>query len=256
MTLITEAKLRAMLSKGIPNPYLALQGDIFTPAAIDFLKGRGISVEYRANHLSEQSGNRSELTTPVGVSNRHVHLSPADVEKLFGSGYVLTAERALSQPGQYAAKEKLTLLGPKGIIQGVRILGPARTESQVEISRTDGYQLGVHPPVRLSGSLEGTPGITLIGPAGFVTLSRGVIVAKCHVHMSLQEAAQFQVADGDRLILQTMGERPIIYPDVIVRTSPSYRLDFHIDLDEANAANLRSGDMVRVIGKQEASERR
>lgn len=119
----------------------------------------------------------------------------------------------------------------------------------MEISKTDGFQLGIHPPVRLSGNIEETPGITLIGPKGFVTLERGVIVAKCHVHMSLEDAKRFGVENGDTLMLQTTGERPIIYPDVAVRVSPSYALDFHIDLDEANAANLRTGDVVTVRGK-------
>jgi putative phosphotransacetylase len=119
----------------------------------------------------------------------------------------------------------------------------------VEISKTDGFVLGIHPPVRLSGSIEGTPGITLIGPKGFVTLEKGVIVAKCHVHMSVEDAAQFGVKNGDSLILRTTGDRPIIYPDVAVRVSPNYALDFHIDMDEANAANLKTGDQVTVCGK-------
>lgn len=253
MALITETKLRTMLSKGIPNPYIATKEDKFTPAAIDFLKGRGISVEYHPNKPFDDPDNHSFMTIPVGVSNRHVHLSPADAEKLFGSGYALRSDRPLSQPGQYAAKEKVTLLGPKGIIQEVRVLGPLRGESQVEISRTDGYQLGIHPPVRLSGSLAGTPGVTLIGPSGFVTLSHGVIIAKCHVHMSMDDATRYAVANGDRITLQTMGERPIIFPDVIVRISPDYRLDFHIDLDEANAANIQTGDNVLYVGKNGAS---
>ncbi|MCK9909389.1 phosphate propanoyltransferase, partial [Microbacteriaceae bacterium K1510] len=143
---------------------------------------------------------------PVGVSNRHVHLSPEDVEILFGPGYSLVPERELSQPGQFAAKEKVTLLGPKGFIQGVRILGPARGATQVEISRTDGFQLGVHAPVRLSGDIEGTPGITLIGPSGCVVLAKGVIVAKRHVHMSPVDADRFEVKNGDTIILQTPGD--------------------------------------------------
>lgn len=190
-----------------------------------------------------------ELSIPVGVSNRHVHLSQEDVENLFGVGYQLTPLRPLSQPGQFAAKETVTLLGPKGNIKGVRILGPARGSSQVEISKTDGYTLGIHPPIRVSGSLEGTPGVTLIGPSGFVSLPNGVIVAKCHVHMSDAEARTSGVEDGDNLILQMRGERSLIFPDVTVRVSPRYALDFHIDLDEANAANLSTGDQVHLVGK-------
>ncbi|MGE5702938.1 MAG: phosphate propanoyltransferase [Clostridia bacterium] len=247
MALITETTLRAMLRTGIPNPFPVRANDRFTPAAIDFLKGRGIQMKASG---PEESVERSDLPTiPVGVSNRHVHLSPADVEKLFGQGYSLTPFRNLSQPGQFAAAELVTLHGPKGLIQNVRVLGPARGASQVEISKTDGFGLGIHPPVRLSGDIEGTPGITLIGPKGFVTLEKGVIIAKCHVHMSAEEARQFGVQNGDSLILQTTGDRPIIYPDVVVRVSPNYALDFHIDLDEGNAANLKTGDQVTVRGK-------
>ncbi|MED1953994.1 phosphate propanoyltransferase [Brevibacillus centrosporus] len=251
MALITETTLRAMLRSGIPNPYLVRAEDKFTPAAMDFLKGRGIKVE--AFQSSETSLQKSEyvnaLGIPVGVSNRHVHLSPEDVEKLFGVGYQLTPLRPLSQPGQFAAKETVTLLGPKGSITGVRILGPARGASQVEISKTDGFVLGIHPPIRVSGSLEGTPGITLIGPKGFVSLQTGVIVAKCHVHMSDTDALASGVQDGDSLMLQMSGERALIFPDVTVRVSNRYALDFHIDLDEANAANLSTGDIVHLIGK-------
>lgn len=251
MALITETTLRAMLRSGIPNPYLVRAEDKFTPAAIDFLKGRGIKVEAFQSSETEYPGSErvNPLSIPVGVSNRHVHLSPEDVEKLFGVGYQLTPQRPLSQPGQFAAKETVTLLGPKGNIQGVRILGPARGVSQVEISKTDGFTLGIHPPIRVSGSLEGTPGVTLIGPQGFVVLASGVIVAKCHVHMSDEDARTSGVQDGDSLMLQMRGERALIFPDVTVRVSPRYALDFHIDLDEANAANLSTGDQVHLIGK-------
>jgi putative phosphotransacetylase len=249
MTVITEAKLRSMLKKGIPNPYPVREGDKITPAAMDFLKGRGIQLKsYQSVELIPESMEEN-WTIPVGVSNRHVHLSPEDVERLFGPNYQLTPLRELSQPGQFAAHEKVTLLGPKGVMQGVRILGPARGATQVEISRSDCYQLGVQAPVRLSGSIEGTPGITLIGPKGFVVLDQGVIIAKCHVHMSPDDSQRFQVRHGDTVILQTMGDRPLIYPDVVVRVSPNYVLDFHIDLDEANAANLKTGDRIRLIGR-------
>ncbi|RNB90493.1 phosphate propanoyltransferase [Brevibacillus fluminis] len=246
MALITELSLRSMLSAGIPNPFPIEAGDKITPAAIDFLKGRGIQVK---PSQPNEAANDQPSSIPVGVSNRHVHLSQEHVEALFGKGHTLTPLRNLSQPGQFATAEVLTLHGPKGMIQHVRVLGPARGESQVEISRTDGFVLGIHPPVRLSGSIEGTPGITLIGPKGFVTLGRGVIIAKCHVHMSVEEAKQYGVTHGDSLVLRTAGERPIIFPDVSVRVSPQFALDFHIDLDEANAANLKTGDTVLIAGK-------
>jgi putative phosphotransacetylase len=251
MALITETYLRALLPKGIPNPFSIQTGDKMTPAAVDFLKERGIVWrEVKANHSSSQLKEQvTPFSIPVGVSNRHVHLSPDDVERLFGTGHALRLDRELSQPGQFAAKEKVMLLGPKGFIQNVRVLGPARGASQVEISRTDGFQLGVHAPVRLSGDINGSAGITIIGPSGCIVLSEGVIVAKCHVHMSLVDADRFQVKNGETLVLQTSGERPLIYPHVVVRVNERYALDFHIDLDEGNAANLTTGDSVYMIGK-------
>ncbi|MFC7392697.1 phosphate propanoyltransferase [Scopulibacillus cellulosilyticus] len=251
MALITEFQLRAMVKKGIPNPYPVYEGDKLTPAAADFLKERRIKLKaFNSNQdLERQHQMTGDLSIPVGVSNRHVHLSLEDLEKLFGADYRMMPLRQLSQPGQYAAKEQVTLLGPKGLIKNVRILGPSRGATQVEISKTDGFQLGIHPPVKLSGSIENTPGLTLIGPKGCIVLEKGVIIAKCHVHMSPNEAKKFDVNDGDSLMLQTLGERSIIFSEVIVRISQDYRLDFHIDLDEANASSLKTGDNVTMIGK-------
>jgi putative phosphotransacetylase len=251
MAVITETSLRAMHKSGIPNPFLLEKGDKLTPAAADFLKGRGIEVKSSEEHLQPAVQSQPERYIPVGVSNRHVHLSPEDVEALFGPGYQLTPLRELSQPGQFACQETVTIVGPKGSIHGVRILGPARGATQVEISRTDGFQLGVHAPVRMSGDIEGTPGLVLVTAKGSRILEKGVIVAKRHVHMSEAEAQEYQVQDGDTLILETTGERPIIYPDVVVRVNPRFALDFHVDLDEGNAANLKTGDRVKVIGKND-----
>jgi putative phosphotransacetylase len=251
MALITETYLRARLVSGIPNPFPLTDGDKLTPAAADFLKSRGISTQRQTSdpvNLRE-SVKSGGLTLPVGVSNRHVHLSPEHVEALFGSGNNLTPLRELSQKGQFAAKETVTLVGPKGIIPNVRILGPSRGVSQVEISRTDGFTLGIHPEVRLSGHIGGTPGITIAGGKAAIVLQEGLIVAKNHVHMSPEDAEKFQVAGGDSLIVQTLGDRPVLFADVIVRVSSHFSLDFHIDTDEANAAQLNTGDVVRVIGK-------
>ncbi|USG65543.1 phosphate propanoyltransferase [Brevibacillus ruminantium] len=249
MAVITETSLRALHKTGIPNPFLLEKGDKLTPAAADFLKGRGIEVKTSGEHLQPSVQEQPERYIPVGVSNRHVHLSPEDVETLFGPGYQLTPLRELSQPGQFACQETVTIVGPKGSLHGVRILGPARGVSQVEISRTDSFQLGVNAPVRMSGDLAGTPGLILVTAKGSRVLESGVIVAKRHVHMSVEEAAEYQVKDGDTLILQTTSERPIIYPDVVVRVNPRFSLDFHVDLDEGNAAHLKTGDRVQVIGK-------
>ncbi|MBD0380195.1 phosphate propanoyltransferase [Paenibacillus sedimenti] len=251
MALITEAYLRSRLVKGLPDPFPVRVGDKLTPAAVDFLKSRGIATCQIAPHptILPDKMALKDMSVPVGVSNRHVHLSPEHVETLFGSGYSLTPMRELSQSGQFAAHETVILIGPKGIIRNVRILGPSRGATQVEVSRTDGYVLGVHPPVRLSGHIEDTPGITLAGTKGTVVLLQGLIVAKSHVHMSPQDASKMKAESGDRLILQTLGERPLIFADVIARVNERFSLDFHIDTDEANAAGLKTGDVVRMIGK-------
>lgn len=249
MGIVTETHLRAMLAKGIPNPYVLQEGDKLTPAAVDFLKSRGIRVETSIGPSDVKKSPSVYPPIPVGVSNRHVHLSDPHVERLFGPGYKLTPDRMLSQLGQYAALEMVTLRGPKGEIPRVRVLGPSRSETQVEISRTDGFFLGIQAPVRLSGNVADTPGAMLIGPHGMVELSQGVIVAQCHVHMSTVEAAYFHVQDGDTLCLQTSIDQPrqLIFPKVAVRVHERYSLDFHIDLDEANAVELRTGDFVERI---------
>lgn len=249
MSLITESALRAMHKSGIPTPFLLGKGDRLTPAAADFLKGRGIPVKPFDDQAASNQAAQAAQEIPLGVSNRHVHLSPEHVERLFGKNHQLTPMRELSQPGQFACEETVTLVGPKGSIHGVRILGPARHDTQVEISRTDGFVLGVAAPLRMSGDIEGTPGLVLVTGRGTVVLEKGVIVAKRHVHMSPQEAQQFQVQDGDTLILETQTDRPILYPDVVVRVDKRYALDFHVDLDEGNAANVKTGDRVKVIGK-------
>jgi len=241
MAVVTEAMLRSMLVKGIANPFILTNNQILTPAANDFLKARGI----QAKVMSETS---QFPPIPVGVSNRHVHLKTSHIQQLFGRE-TLTPLRELSQKGQYAAAETVTLCGPKNQLQRVRVLGPVRQESQVEITRTDGYLLGIHPPVRLSGDINGTPGIKIMGPAGSVTLDQGVIIAKRHVHMSPKDAIAFGVHDGDSIQLRTgkTHGRSIVYADVIVRIHERYSLDFHLDLDEANAGNLITGDIVEWV---------
>ncbi|QMV43576.1 phosphate propanoyltransferase [Cohnella cholangitidis] len=245
MAHITEASLRAMLGRGrgLPDPFPVRAGDKLTPAAADFLKQRNIVLT-----RSDRGNLADRALIPVGVSNRHVHLAPRHVEALFGEGYELKPLRELSQRGQYAAQETVAIVGPKGNIPGVRILGPARGETQVEISRTDSYRLGVQTPVRLSGDIRGTPGITLIGSAGTVVLSEGLIVARNHLHLSPEDAKRLQVGQGDRLMLRTNGDRPVIFAGVVARIDPRFTLDFHIDTDEANSSFLSNGDSVTLIG--------
>jgi propanediol utilization protein len=189
-----------------------------------------------------------DLTVPIGVSNRHVHLTRADVETLFGAGYTLTKMKDLSQPGQYACEETVTVIGPSlRPIEKVRILGPERKASQVEISNTDSYVLKVKPPVRESGKIEGTPGITLVGPKGVVTLKEGVIVANRHIHMSPDDARVFGVKDGDTVTVDAEGARRTRWFDVQVRVHKDFRLEMHIDTDDANAVGIGNGARVKLV---------
>ncbi len=183
---------------------------------------------------------------PVGVSARHVHLSSEDVERLFGPGYQLRPLVEL-QPGQYAAKETVTLVGPKGVLQNVRVLGPPRSRTQVEISRTDGYVLGLNPPVRDSGDLDGSEGVVIVGPRGAVALAEGVICAARHIHMPPEHAAALGLKQGERVRVRTDGIRPVVFDSVLVRVSEEARTEMHIDTDEANAAGLSTGDKVRLL---------
>jgi acetate kinase len=176
---------------------------------------------------------------PIAVSARHVHLTQAAVEQLFGAGYQLTIKNPLSQPGQYAANEQVTIVGPKNQLERVRILGPCRDLNQVEISRTDEFFLGVDAPVRASGKIDNTPGIKLVGPKGELTLTQGVICAWRHIHMSPEDAQIFGVQDKDIVSVEVHGtERPLTFGNVLIRVSPSFKLEMHIDTDEANAAEL------------------
>ncbi|HBN96297.1 MAG TPA: propanediol utilization protein, partial [Firmicutes bacterium] len=172
---------------------------------------------------------------PVGISNRHVHICQRDLEVLFGRSE-LTVMKPLFQPDQFAAEEKVTLVGPKRSIEGVRILGQMRDYTQVEISRTDSYTLGVEPALRDSGDLEGTPGITIRGPKGEITLEKGVIIARRHIHMTEAEAEQFGVKDKDVVNVLVEGERPVVLSDVLIRVNNDYALEMHIDTDEANSS--------------------
>jgi putative phosphotransacetylase len=187
------------------------------------------------------------IMIPVGVSNRHVHLSKKHLIALFGEGYELTNIKNLSQPGEFAAKETLTIAGPKGEIGKVRILGPVRKETQVEISNTDSFVLGVAAPVRMSGNIEGTPGIDLIGPKARITIDKGVIVAMRHIHMRPEDATKFDVTDNEIVQVKIQGVRQLIFNQVVIRVSESFALDCHIDRDEANAAGLKTGDKGELI---------
>ncbi len=192
---------------------------------------------------------------PIGVSVRHVHLSRADCDTLFGVGVELTRRRDVTQPGQYVTRETVDLVGPKGEVHAVAIINPLRKQTQVEVARTDALRLGISPPLRESGKLDGTPGVRLRGPAGEVELAQGVILAQRHVHMSPQDARTFGVGDGDLIEVRAEGDREMTMGDVLVRVSDKYALDLHLDTDEANAASLNSDSVVAFAGVQQRSER-
>ncbi len=193
------------------------------------------------SHITLALRERPAAPIPVEVSAHHVHLSQADVDRLFGEGYELTPEHELSQPGQFACREKVNLVGPKGRISDVRVLGPTRKETQVEIAMTEQFRLGIQAPIRESGDLADTPGLTLEGPAGTVAIPRGVICAQRHIHMSPEDAMNFRVRDKYVVRVRIDGDRELVFGDVVVRVSPNYRLAMHIDTDEANAANVKTG---------------
>lgn len=195
---------------------------------------------------SATGGGGAEFTVPVGISNRHVHLSRQDMDTLFGPGAELTRMKAVKQPGQYAAEETVTVCGPKGKLERVRVLGPLRAKTQVEISQSDGIRLGLAAPLRMSGDLDGTPGAEIIGPAGTVMLDYGVIVAWRHVHMLPETAAEAGFHDGEVVAVAVFGERAGVLGNVVVRAANASALELHIDVEEANAFFLRNNDTVSI----------
>jgi len=187
------------------------------------------------------------LTIPVALSARHVHLSREHVEVLFGPGYQLRKLFDLSQPGQFACQETVDVMGPKRSISKVRVLGPARDLTQVELSATDGVVLGLRLPLRNSGDVAGTPGAHLIGPRGAVKLREGCIVAARHIHTTPEDAARLGVRDNQKVWVQFAGPRGLVFSDVLVRVSPSFKTELHLDTDEGNAASIKNGDQVRIL---------
>lgn len=183
----------------------------------------------------------------IGLSNKHLHLQQADVDTLFGKGHQLTPTKDLSQPGQFACDEKVDIVGPKGVLKGIRVLGPVRPETQVELAATDARAIGIKAPVRESGKLGGTPGCKLIGPAGEVDLDHGVIVALRHVHLSLPQAEALGVKDKDFVSVKVGGERGLIFNNVLVRSGAAHNGEIHLDTDEGNAAGLGPDSVGEVI---------
>lgn len=183
----------------------------------------------------------------IGISNKHLHLCQADIEKLFGAGHELTPKKDLVQPGQFACEERVDIVGPKNTLKNIRVLGPARPETQVELAMTDARSIGISAPIRESGKLDGTPGCKLVGPEGEVELEKGVIVALRHVHLSPEQAEEAGVKDKDIVKLKIEGERAVVYDNVLIRSGDGHFREAHLDTDEGNAACCGSDTVAEII---------
>lgn len=202
------------------------------------------------NEVLKQIGEvlpNKDKTFVIEGSGRHVHLCRQDIERLFGEGYELTKVKELSQPGQFACQERVNLVGPKGMLTNVVILGPEREHSQVEVSLTDARLLGVKAPTRESGDLKGSAGIIIVNKDRHIALEEACIVAKRHVHVAEADAARLGVTNGQIVKVKTHTDRPTIFDDVVIRVSPKYQTFMHIDFDEANACDLKNGDLGEII---------
>ena len=196
---------------------------------------------------------KAVLEVPIGVSGRHIHLAQEHVEILFGAGHKLTPTKALSQPGQFACVECVTLKIAKGSIAGVRIVGPGRPETQIELAVTDSFRLKLDPapPVRMSGKIAGSPGLTLVGLAGEVTIHEGVIISQRHLHMTPDQAQEYGFEDQQMVAIACTGPRQVVFGNVIIRVHKTFKLDFHIDTDEANCAGVKTGDKAYILADYE-----
>ncbi|XVE34066.1 phosphate propanoyltransferase [Wukongibacter baidiensis] len=188
-----------------------------------------------------------DKTIPVEASARHVHLSVEHIERLFGKDYEMSKKKELSQPGQFQYNERVTLIGPRGVLKGVAILGPARDKTQVEISKTDARALGINPPVRESGKLDGSGNIYIATEKAVVEANESVIIAKRHIHMTPDDAESFGVEDKQLVSVRVKGDRTVVFEDVVVRVNRIYKLSMHIDFDEANACGHKDGVVGEII---------
>lgn len=184
---------------------------------------------------------------PIALSNKHIHLGQEDLDILFGEGYELTRTKDLSQPGQFACEERVDIVGPKGTLKGIRVLGPIRGRTQIEVSISDAFKLGVKPIVKNSGDVEGTPGAKIVGPKGEIELEDGVMVAARHIHMHTTDGEKYGVKDGDIVKVKTEGMRAVIFENVLVRVKENFALEMHVDIEEGNAAGVKNGDLVELI---------
>lgn len=223
---------------------------LVVPADEERMMAREALRTLNRSYVSNALAAREQHPFPVEVSAHHIHLTQEHVEALFGKGHQLTKHADLSQPGQFACKEQLTIVGPKGRIERVRVLGPARRYTQVEIAMTEQFRLGIHPPIRESGDISGTPGCTLEGSGGSVKIDNGVICALRHIHMTPEDALRYGMREKSVVRVRIAGDRELVFGDVLVRVDPSFALAMHIDTDEANAANVQSGAQGYLDGIQ------
>jgi len=210
------------------------------------------TVDLNVNYIIDEvvkrlQGGEEDNTVLVEASGRHVHLSQKDVDSLFGKGYQLTNKRELSQPGQYLCEEKVTLIGPKGTLQNVSVLGPVRGNTQVELSKSDAVSIGLNAPVRMSGDIKGTPSIILATPKSVLRIEEGVIAAKRHIHITPEDAAKFGVKDQEEIKIKVGGERGLIFENVAVRVSSKFQTAIHLDYDEANACGFTKGLRATIV---------
>lgn len=183
----------------------------------------------------------------IEVSARHVHLDKESVEALFGVGHKLTPKRELSQPGQYLEEERVDVIGPKGSFKNVAVLGPERKHVQVEVSFSDAFALGINPPIRQSGDTKGSASVTLVGPAGEITIDEGAIVALRHVHMTPEDAERLGLVDNQIVSVEALTDRKLVFEDTVIRVSPKFRTRMHVDVDEAGAAHIVGFALGKII---------
>ncbi|EES50875.1 phosphate propanoyltransferase [Clostridium botulinum] len=194
----------------------------------------------------EELNNYNESLIPVGISNKHIHLGLRELEDLFGENYKPNIKKELRQPGQYAYDETVEARGPKGYFERIRVLGPLRESTQLEVSISDEMKLGINAPIRQSGKLSGTPGILLKGPKGEIKIDQGVIIAARHIHLSTDFAKKYGYRDGELVDVTSYGPRKVTFHNVIIRVSDDFVPEMHIDTDEANASGLKNGDKIRI----------
>ena len=213
-----------------------------------------VRIKEVVKRVVEEIGKREKnwRMVPIEASARHVHLCQADVEQLFGEGHKLTPVRDLSQPGQFLSKERVTLIGPKGLFKNVAILGPERNETQAEISRTDAFGLGIDAPVRESGKIEKSAPMYLSVAKNMIRADKGAIVAKRHVHMTSENALAYGLKDKQIVAVKVLSDRPVIFEDVVVRVNDQFSLHMHIDLDEANACGFYEGVIGQILVEEGA----